>query len=116
MSEYATANDHVQRWVQAQQARARRLEDLRISDKELAEAAQSLGKFVSPKFTKPGEIFLLWVNGRCVGIRGDILLQVQIPDNGDGYLVSWRDKETGRFIYSQPESYRAVAQEKSNDR
>lgn len=109
MSEYNTANDYVERWMLAQQHREQRLKDLRRADSELFEAEQLLGKFVAPKFVKPGEVFLLWVNGRCIGVREDILLQVQIPDNGGGFLVSWRDKEIGRFIYEHPERYPEIS-------
>jgi hypothetical protein len=109
MSEYRTANDYVSDWVRANQIRERRLNDLRGADIDLRKAEQSLGKFIAPKLVKPGDVFLLWVNGRCVGVRGDILLQVTIPDSGDGYLVAWRDQESGRFIYDQPERYKNAA-------
>lgn len=106
MSEYKTASDYTQEWVRANQIRARRLEDLQAADKDLAAAAQALGAFVAPKQVKPGEVFMMWVNGKCVGVRGDILLQVTIPDSGDGYLVAWREQESERFIYDQPERYK----------
>lgn len=108
MSEYKTANDYVQRWVRANQNREYRLGALREADKELRVSAQELGNFVAPKAVCPGEKFLLWVNGECVGVHGDILLQVEIPLAGEGYLVSWREKESDRFIYSAPESYKQI--------
>lgn len=82
----------VRRWVDAVDHLASIKSQLNSAECEVTNATNELGRFITPKDAKVGEVFNIWI--------GDGLLQVtktRADGNGD-YTVSWRTRPSGKSL------------------
>jgi hypothetical protein len=87
--------DYLQEWHRAKQWRESREKELARALELEAQAGAALAAHLLPPKWNGGEVFNIWVNGRCIGALGDVMVQV-VARTSNRHEISLRDIAKGK--------------------